>query len=307
MAKILVVDDSKADRTLVEGLLTRTGAHEVIQAGNGVEALSRMQSAFPDLVLTDLHMPQMTGIELVRALRFDHPEIPVILMTGQGSEEVAAESLKAGAASYIPKRRMSEHLLEIVQQVLCTAQGQQSRAHLMHYMDGTKTRFRIPNDLRVIRLAVDLSLNMLRSMRLADETERLRVGIGLREALENACFRGNLEMDQTGGNSGTREVLISERRHQRPFCDRWINFEIQIDRQSARFIISDEGPGFDVQQMMTNADESIDPRYRGLVLMHSVMDHVEFNETGNQVTLIKHCASTDEEMIYSEDPEPAGT
>ncbi len=306
MAKILVVDDSKADRTLVEGLLTRTGAHEVIQAGNGIEALSRMQTEFADLVLTDLHMPQMTGIELVRSLRFDFPEIPVILMTGQGSEEIAAESLKAGAASYIPKRRMSEHLLEIVQQVLCTAQGQQSRAHLMHYMDGTETRFRIPNDLRVIRLAVDLALNMLRCMRLADETERLRVGIGLREALENACFRGNLEMDPTEATSSRREALISERRNQRPYCDRKIDFEIQIDRENARFIIADEGPGFDVRQML-NADDSIDPRCRGLVLMHSVMDEVEFNETGNRVTLVKHCAAPDDEMVYTEDPQPAGT
>ena len=72
----------------------------------------------PLAVLTDLDMPEMNGLDLVVALRREHPSIPVILMTAFGSEEIAIQALQSGAASYVPKRALARDLIATLQDVL---------------------------------------------------------------------------------------------------------------------------------------------------------------------------------------------
>src|SRR5438309_1895923 len=100
MAKVLVVDDNPMDRRLAGGLVEKAG-QSVAFAGNGKEALDVLDRDTLDLVLTDLLMPEMDGLELVKEVREKHPLVPVILMTAFGSEEVAIEALRKGAASYV--------------------------------------------------------------------------------------------------------------------------------------------------------------------------------------------------------------
>ena len=85
MAKVLVVDDSAVDRRLVGGLLSRDGKHQVEYAVDGTDALSKLREYSPDLVVTDLQMPNRSGLELVSAIRLHHSNVPVILTTGHGS------------------------------------------------------------------------------------------------------------------------------------------------------------------------------------------------------------------------------
>ena len=81
----------------------------------------------PAVVLTDLTMPEMDGIELVRRVRLLHPHIPVILMTAYGSEEVAMEALRAGAANYIPKRLLARDLVQTLRKILSIIAARQER------------------------------------------------------------------------------------------------------------------------------------------------------------------------------------
>ena len=104
MTTILIVDDSEVDLRITTGLLETNQDYEFRVATNGTEALVRIDSELPDIVLTDLMIPEMDGLELVSKLREEYPLIPVILMTGMGNEEIAAEALQRGAASYVPKR-----------------------------------------------------------------------------------------------------------------------------------------------------------------------------------------------------------
>src|SRR6186713_834064 len=103
MTKILVVDDSAVDRRLIGGLLQRNGQHDVEFAEDVEGALKYLCQQIPDLIVTDLHMPDRSGLELVAAVRLDYPGVPVILVTGQGHESLAAEALHHGAAGYVPK------------------------------------------------------------------------------------------------------------------------------------------------------------------------------------------------------------
>jgi len=99
MSSILVVDDSAVDRRLVGELLERKFQCAVNYAANGLEAMARMQALAPELVITDLTMPEMNGLELVTSVREHYPGVPVILMTAYGSEALSIEALEKGAAS----------------------------------------------------------------------------------------------------------------------------------------------------------------------------------------------------------------
>jgi two-component system response regulator AtoC len=98
--RILVVDDEAKMRRLLELALKGLG-HDVVQADNGESALAAFDAAPFDLVLTDLRMPQMDGLELLRALRERGEDVPVIVLTAYASVETAVEAMRLGAADYM--------------------------------------------------------------------------------------------------------------------------------------------------------------------------------------------------------------
>ncbi len=290
MSKILVVDDVLTDRTLVGGLLTRSIDCSVLEAEHGEAALAQIEKHHPDLVLTDLDMPGLNGLDLVAAVKEDHPRIPVVLITAKGSEDTAAQALLRGAASYVPKRRMAEDLIPTVERVLAASRGNHAQARLMHSLTHGECEFTLSNDPGLAQSLVSYLLQMLRCLPLGDETERLRVGIALDEALSNALYHGNLEVDTPAGReeSSKADELVRQRRLNAPYRDRRIHVLAKVSRSEAVFVVRDEGPGFD-PQLHPSVDADIAERTsgRGLRLMHAVMDEVSFNETGNEVTLIK--------------------
>ena len=96
MTTVLVVDDSSVDRRRAGGLLEKRDDFSVDYAENGSDALRKLQQAVPDVVVTDLQMPELNGLELVSYVRSTYPLVPVILMTAHGSEDIAVEALEQG-------------------------------------------------------------------------------------------------------------------------------------------------------------------------------------------------------------------
>lgn len=119
MAKILAVDDSASLRQMVTCALQQAG-HEVVEAGDGVEALDRARSTQADLVLSDVNMPEMDGLSLVRKLR-ELPEYrytPVLMLTTESTPEKKQEGREAGATGWLVKPFDPEKLLSTVRRVL---------------------------------------------------------------------------------------------------------------------------------------------------------------------------------------------
>ena len=100
--KILIAEDNEQFRRLLVFQLKHLG-YKAILAADGVEALEKVESESPDLVITDLRMPRMDGTELLHQLKEKWPDIPVIVITAYGSIESAVEAMKAGAVDYIQK------------------------------------------------------------------------------------------------------------------------------------------------------------------------------------------------------------
>jgi CheY-like chemotaxis protein len=121
-ARVLVVDDSDTTRELVARILRRDG-HIVLQAANGREALRLLRTTRADLVLTDLFMPDMDGIELLRALAMQAPDLPVVVLSGadaMGPGSLLGAATMLGAAAALSKPVTPEALRAAVRVSLAT-------------------------------------------------------------------------------------------------------------------------------------------------------------------------------------------
>lgn len=120
MARIMAVDDSVTMRQMV-GLTLKGAGHEVLTAGDGDEALEMLRESAPvDLVITDVNMPRMDGITLVRELRRlpQYRGIPLLVLTTEASSEKKAAGREAGATGWLVKPFNPEKLLSTIQRVL---------------------------------------------------------------------------------------------------------------------------------------------------------------------------------------------
>ena len=123
---VLIVDDSAIDRRLA-GALVKKADFEPVFAADGREALAQIARQMPAILVTDLHMPNMNGLELTEAVRKAHPSLPVVLMTAHGSEEIAMLALRTGAASFVRKRRLADDLATTLHAILELSQEAQDR------------------------------------------------------------------------------------------------------------------------------------------------------------------------------------
>lgn len=291
MTTILVVDDSAMDRRMAGGLLEKRSGWQVIYANDAAAALEEIELHLPDIVVTDLQMPGMSGLDLVARVRDNYPLLPIVLMTAKGSEEIAVQALQQGASNYVPKRLLADELVDTVARVLTASSIDRSHSRLMHRMTCSEVRFCLENDLSLIPSLVHYLQQILMRMKLCSETETLRVGVALEEALLNAYYHGNLEIssDLRVDDHKAFYQLAQQRVREEPYRGRKIRVESRSHREQSVYIIRDEGPGFDPACVPDATDPAnIErPCGRGLLLMHTFMDEVRFNETGNEVTLIK--------------------
>lgn len=294
MPRVLVVDDSELDRRLVSGLLAENDSFQVEFAEDGAVALDRMAAETPDLVLSDIQMPEVNGLQLVGRARLQFPHVPVVLMTAHGSESIAVEALARGAASYVPKVQLADKLLDTVEEILAISRADRTHSRLVSCLMRSEFLFELDNDAELIDPLVDLVQQMAVGMKLVDFTERVRLGVALKEALLNAVYRGNLELDASSVEHSRERMLlgglgdaVERRRREHPYRDRRVTVEILIRPDLARFVVRDQGPGFDVAAALAGADDFDAPKGRGLRLMRAFMDEVTFNAAGNEVTLLK--------------------
>ncbi|HQU93795.1 MAG TPA: response regulator, partial [Pyrinomonadaceae bacterium] len=117
MSNILIVDDEQSYRQLLE-LVFKGDGHDVRTAANGREAVELVLEEAPNVIISDVRMPDMDGIEMLRAVRETHPDLGVVFMTAHASVESAREAFKLGADDFITKPFDVEELKLIVKKTL---------------------------------------------------------------------------------------------------------------------------------------------------------------------------------------------
>jgi len=116
MANILIVDDSSTALQTLENVLKSEG-HQVTRAEDGMKGLMKAVGKDFDLVISDLNMPKMNGIEMTKRLRGERPALPIFLLTTEGRQEMAKQAKEAGATGWITKPFKLEQLKSAIAKV----------------------------------------------------------------------------------------------------------------------------------------------------------------------------------------------
>ena len=118
MAKILVVDDAAFMRKVIRDTLTKNGYTDIYEAVDGANAVERYDELHPDLVLMDITMPNMDGLEALKAIRAKDSNANVVMCTAMGQEAMVVEAVQAGIKDFIVKPFKEDRLMKAVNTIL---------------------------------------------------------------------------------------------------------------------------------------------------------------------------------------------
>lgn len=116
--KILIVDDAAFMRMMIKNIVTKSGYEVVGEAENGAVALELYKTHKPDLVTMDITMPEMDGIQAVKAIRSHDPNANIIMCSAMGQQAMVMEAIQAGAKDFIVKPFQQDRILQAIERVL---------------------------------------------------------------------------------------------------------------------------------------------------------------------------------------------
>ncbi len=118
MYKILLVDDAGFMRKMVQTHLSKAGYSDFIEGGDGLEAIAAFEQHSPDLVIMDITMPNMDGIQALREIKTKHPDAKIVMCSAMGQEAMVMEAIKLGALDFIVKPFKQERIVQTVSKIL---------------------------------------------------------------------------------------------------------------------------------------------------------------------------------------------
>ena len=200
-AKILVIDDEQIVHESCNRILTEEG-YEVKNALTGQEGFKKIEDEPFDLVITDLKMPGISGMEALKKIKKDNPNIGIIMVTGYSTAETAVEAMKLGAFDYLPKPFTPDELISVINKAVEKKKVLIETRHLESaYRDATKAISSSLNINEVLELIVKSVVNLLKvkgcGVNLLDDTReklKTRVAFGLSE---NYLAKGPLDADKS--------------------------------------------------------------------------------------------------------------
>ena len=195
--KILVADDRRENLVFLADSVLRPEGYRVVTAMDGREAFSKAQAEKPDLIITDLKMPRMSGLEMMTALRKAGNNVPVILTTFYGSEQTAIQAFRLGARDYLVKPYDMEDMLESVERALIEVRLRRETNDLK---EGAELRRHLEERVRQLNslCGIGKALNAIH-----DPDEMMRVAVDAAIYLTGAD-RGKLCL----ANPGSRQLEV---------------------------------------------------------------------------------------------------
>ena len=280
--RVLIVEDDPASRKFMQDTV-KSQSHEVKTAADGLQGLSLFKEFKPHLVFSDIQMPKMDGLELLKRIRDMSPETLVVMITAFGSEEYAIKALRLHANNYLNKPIRHHDLLPLLQKYSALVEPAGSVGQEKKKEDQQQQKFIFENNFSNINEFLHLLVNDL------DKDVLLDVRVGLYELLVNAIEHGNLEISKeekfnalNKGPFGLEELHKKCKLDPR-FAGRKIVVELTKDDVAFEWLIKDEGKGFDYEHVLRNAGPMGNIEAKGIYIAQFHFDELEFLGRGNQV------------------------
>ena len=116
--KILLVDDAAFMRMMIKDILVKNGFNVCGEAEDGAKAIEQYNALQPDLIIMDITMPNMDGLQALKAIKKDHPQAKIVMCSAMGQESYVVDAIKSGASDFIVKPFQADRIISTVQKVL---------------------------------------------------------------------------------------------------------------------------------------------------------------------------------------------
>lgn len=292
--RILVVDDEERIRKLLQKCLAGEG-YKIDTAQDGQAGLEKILQRDYSLVITDVVMPRLGGLDFLKNVRLSRPGLPVVIITGFATTDITIQALKLGAVDFITKPFKLSEIFFTVKRVLdIQGRAEELQGVFQQVVHSSKV-FECPCQDLEIDAVLHVIVKELADLGFCEESDSMKISLAVREAIDNAVEHGNLELPSGHKH---KEYMIDPQAFQRwknqrlsdpQFGRKKIRIEFSCSDDRMEVKVRDEGPGFDASALPKTADrvEEMDSNLHGYRLMLLSMDEVRYNPTGNEVTLVK--------------------
>lgn len=291
---LLVVDDSATQAMFIASVLECLDC-DIQTAEDGIDALDQIRTQCPDLVVTDLQMPNCDGLGLIHQMQTVCPMVPSILVTAFGNEQLAAEALGSGATTYIAKENVDVLLADTVRRLLTFAEANRESLEIKGTLGLGRHDFLTDCSIERLVPLVSLVVRLMGAMGVLNTCDRIRIAETLHHLLFHAIIHENLNiplqkepitLDQAEARIRSRvnDPATSEREGQ---C---VRLRMNVTNESVRFRIDPECSGASFYQApLPGTPQSFsDERARAMLLSTSTMDEVFIDSSTSAIKLAKH-------------------
>jgi CheY-like chemotaxis protein/anti-sigma regulatory factor (Ser/Thr protein kinase) len=288
MATLLVVADNAETQTVILEH-ARAQGHSVISATTPALGLTTFDMTQPDIVITDLFLPDQDGIMLVKQIRERRPTCPVVLLTDAGQVESTIEGLRAGALDYVQQPIHEDTFAQVLQRAIHSLPVSVDDAPGVERLEYVLVMGPDPSyvESTVTWLIQGTAMGLM-------EARQLHLRAALQELVMNAVEHGCLELryrDKIDAMANDQyDGLIQQRRQESRFRDRRVTIRAIFDKrqQVLTYRIADEGKGFNWKARVGSRSDACptgDASGRGVFLAQSFFPDIAYNDRGNEVTL----------------------
>jgi sigma-B regulation protein RsbU (phosphoserine phosphatase) len=286
---VLVVDDEEPLRSLLTRLLVREG-FRAFSATDGEEAIRVFREQSPLVVVSDIRMPRMDGLTMLTEIRKMDRGAAVILMTGQGNEEILLSALRGGATNFFKKPFSNRELIDEIRRVVSFRLEAERSSFFCPYATEETKSFVLPAGAAGYYSIINQITLQLPT--LVQQEDILNLTIGIEEMITNAIEHGSLgisfEEKSRAIKEGKLADLVSQRTEEARRAGRRVFITSRLSATLFEVTVRDEGAGFDWRKLPAVAPENLLAyNGRGIFLTKIYFDDVQYNESGNQVTLRK--------------------
>lgn len=289
--KVLIVEDLEGPRNFIKEIVSREG-HETRTANNGSEGFLIYTAFSPDLVISDIEMPIMNGLELLSEIREEDSETIFVIITGHGSESYAMQALNFGANNYLQKPVTIADLTAILRTYSEIENNRSFSVSIQSMIVSQRCTLKIPTQVIVTERISEYLTKYLDDR--FTKREKLSVRLGLSELIMNAFEHGNLEISYDEKSAALQANTLSELREQRladpRLANRHITIDFELNENGGEWVVSDQGKGFDWESIPDpNAPENLwKMNGRGLFICRRQFDALEYIGCGNRVRARKN-------------------
>ena len=288
--KVLVVEDDYSSRELLKICIEKEG-YQCQTANDGMDGFNMFKKYNPDLIISDVRMPNMNGIELLESIRKISKEVIIVFITGHGTEELALQALQLGANNYIKKPVDISEIRTLTNRYYDVIKSKAIQSNIVDLIRHREIEIEIDSDMNLVQSLANYLAE--KTGNYFDSKEKMRIELGINELLLNAIEHGNWEISYEEKNKALLEDRISDlytsKREDSINANKKVSVKFKQCEKFCEWIITDEGNGFDWKTIYNPLDTQLSKMNgRGILLSKLQFDELEYLGNGNTVRLKKY-------------------